>query len=77
MKNTRPEGPEELPQGLLQRMGHSTRAMESFFSLSRAQQQALLQNIEASTTGDEAKSRIEETFSVLESGNTDLFRCIQ
>ena len=76
MENRRPEGPEELPQGLLQRMGHSTRAMENFFSLSRAQQQALLSNIEASSTGDEAKSRIEQTLSALESGDIDRFRSI-
>ena len=63
---------EELPSGLLARMGHNTRAMETFFSCDKAERQAILDNITSATTGEEAKARIEHTLHELEQGRTDV-----
>lgn len=56
---------EEMPIGLLMQMAHNTRAMEGFFSMEDRRQQALLDYIRASPTGDEAKSRIEHAVESL------------
>ena len=63
---------EELPSGLLTRMGHNTRAMETFFSCDEAERQAILDNITSATTGDEAKARIEHTLHELEQGRSNV-----
>lgn len=62
------EGWDELPSGLLARMGHNTRAMETFFSFDESERQAILQNIAGAQTGEEAKARIEHTLHELEQG---------
>ena len=63
---------EELPSGLLARMGHNTRAMETFFSCDETERQAILDNITSATTGDEAKARIEHTLHELEQGRSNV-----
>ena len=63
---------EELPRGLLARMGHNTRAMETFISCDEAKRQAILDNITSATTGDEAKARIEHTLHELEQGRSNV-----
>ena len=66
---TRPkESWDELPSGLLARMGHSTRAMETFFSFDESERHAILENIQGAATGEEAKARIEHTMRELEQG---------
>ena len=47
---------EEMPVGLMMQMAHNTRAMDGFFSMDGARQQALLDYIRSSPTGEEAKS---------------------
>lgn len=63
---------EELPSGLLARMGRNTRAMETFFSCDDAERQAILDHITSATTGEEAKARIEHTLHELEQGRPDV-----
>ena len=60
---------EELPSGLLARMGHNTRAMETFFSYDAEKRHAILENIKNAPTGKEAKARIEYTLHTLERGS--------
>ena len=67
-----PEGWDELPSGLLARMGHSTRAMETFFSFDEHERRAILENIQNASTGTEAKSRIEHTMQELEQGRSGI-----
>ncbi|MBQ8144085.1 MAG: YdeI/OmpD-associated family protein [Butyricicoccus sp.] len=70
---TRPkEGWDELPSGLLARMGHSTRAMETFFSFDESERHAILENIQGAATGAEAKARIEHTMNELEQGRSGI-----
>ena len=70
---TRPqEGWDDLPSGLLARMGHSTRAMETFFSFDESERHAILENIREASTGAEAKSRIEHTMHELEQGRSGI-----
>ena len=70
---TRPkEGWDELPSGLLSRMGHSTRAMETFFSFDEPERRAILDNITGAQTGEEAKARIEQTLHELEQGRSGM-----
>ena len=70
---TRPkEGWDELPSGLLARMGHSTRAMETFFSFDESERNAILKNIRDASTGTEAKARIEHTMHELEQGRSGI-----
>lgn len=56
---------EEMPVGLMMQMAHNTRAMDGFFSMDGARQQALLDYIRSSPTGEEAKSRIEHAVESL------------
>lgn len=59
----------EMPSGLMSRMAHHTRAMDGFFSLDKSQQKALVRYIQGAESGDEAKSRIEETVEALEAAD--------
>lgn len=56
---------EDMPIGLMMQMAHNTRAMDGFFSMEPSRKQALLNYIRASSTGDEAKSRIEHAIEAL------------
>lgn len=56
---------EEMPIGLMMQMAHNTRAMDGFFSMDTGRQQQLLDYIRASSTGTEAKSRIEHAVESL------------
>ena len=55
----------EMPLGLMQAIAHDTRAMNGFFSLDTSQKNRIIRYVEASHTGDEAKSRIEEIQGML------------
>ena len=53
-------------------MGHSTRAMETFFSFDESERRAILENIQGAATGAEAKARIEHTMHALEQGRSGM-----
>lgn len=59
----------EMPTGLMSRIAHHTRAMDSYFSLSQDEQNTLMRFIESSATGAEAKSRVEHVVEALEKGS--------
>lgn len=58
--------PEELPVGLMMRIAQDARAMNGFFSMPHVEQQNMLDYIRSSSTGEEAKSRIESAIETLD-----------
>lgn len=58
--------PDELPVGLLERLGQNTRAMEGFFSLTEPERQQILAAITGAKTGTDAKARVENAVASLE-----------
>ncbi|MDF2539466.1 MAG: hypothetical protein K0S76_2487 [Herbinix sp.] len=59
-----------LPVGLGMRLALDMEAMTNFVNLSEDNKQQLVNYIEGSTSGDEAKSRVTEVVSNLHKGNS-------
>lgn len=64
---------EHMPIGLMMSLAQHQNAMKNFSLLDDSRQKAVIQYVESSTTGDEAKSRIQNTVNNLENGNTGFF----
>ncbi|HKL78803.1 MAG TPA: hypothetical protein VJ888_00045 [Mobilitalea sp.] len=59
-----------LPEGLGFRLAMDMRAMTNFVNLSEDKKQELINYIQGSTTGTEAKNRVTEVVSSLHSSNS-------
>ncbi len=55
----------ELPEGLLMRMGMDMNAMTNFVNMPDANKRQLINYIQSSTTGDEARNRVDEVINYL------------
>lgn len=64
------DGNSQLPVGLGMRLALDMKAMTNFSNLSDTKKQELINYIEGSTTGEEAKNRVTEVVSSLRSGDT-------
>lgn len=64
------DGGHQLPVGLGMRLALDMQAMTNFANLPEDKKQQLVNYIEGSTTGEEAKSRVTEVVSNLHNGNT-------
>lgn len=62
-----------LPVGLGMRLALDMEAMTNFVNLTEDKKKRLVDYIESSTTGDEAKSRVTEVVSNLHKGSSSSF----
>ena len=60
----------ELPVGLGMRMALDMKAMTKFASLSQEEKKNLINYVESSTTGEEARNRVSEVISNLHNGES-------
>lgn len=56
---------EELPLGLMMRLGQDLSAMNTFSNLNDSEKMQMVDYIKQATTGDEAKARIEQVLDAL------------
>ncbi len=59
---------EQLPEGLGFRLAMDMKAMSNFVNMPDANKKQMINYIESSTTGDEAKNRVTEVVSNLHNG---------
>jgi hypothetical protein len=64
------DGNSQLPVGLGMRLALDMKAMTNFSNLSDTRKQELINYIEGSTTGEEAKNRVTEVVSNLHNGGS-------
>ncbi|NLO09639.1 MAG: hypothetical protein GX129_07170 [Clostridiales bacterium] len=64
------DGNSQLPVGLGMRLALDMKAMTNFSNLSDTKKQELINYIEGSTTGEEAKNRVTEVVSSLHNGGS-------
>lgn len=64
-----PEGP-DLPLGLGMKLAQDPAAMDAFSNMTNAQRGAMIDYIQGSTTGNEAKARIAGAIRQLRNGQT-------
>lgn len=64
------DGKNAIPEGLGFRLALDMNAMKNFVNLPDDKRQQLVNYIQGSTTGDEAKNRVTEVVSNLHNGNT-------
>ncbi|MGN1008797.1 MAG: hypothetical protein ACI4PV_07600 [Butyricicoccus sp.] len=69
-----PENNNYRPEELLYRMGHSTRAMNAFFSLDEHEREAVLGSIAAEPDITQAEARMEREMAWLEAIGQDYDR---
>ena len=67
-----PDGP-DLPMGLGMQLAQEPKALQAYGNLSHSEKEALINYIQSSTTGDDAKNRIMESISRLKNGPGDSF----
>lgn len=63
------DGKSQLPIGLGMRLALDMKAMTNFANLPDEKKKELINYIESSTTGDEAKNRVSEVISSLHDGS--------
>jgi len=63
----------QLPEGLGFRLALDMRAMTNFANLPRDKREKLVNYIQSSTSGEDAKRRVTEVVNSLQSGNIDSF----
>ena len=63
----------EIPEGLMMTFAANPSAMTYFSSLSKDQQQRIIDYVQSSTSGTEAKERILNVVSMLGDGKSELF----
>ena len=68
MNQSKP-GAGNMPIGLMMSLAQNPEAMHNFSLLSDEEQKSVIQFVENSSTGKEAKSRIERAVQNLEAGN--------
>ncbi|MBS7225261.1 MAG: hypothetical protein KH050_07925 [Clostridiaceae bacterium] len=66
-----PEKNSYRPEELLYHMGHSTRAMNAFFSMNEEERSAILNGIAVQSTPEQAELQMEKEFSRLEALGED------
>lgn len=64
---------EHMPIGLMMSLAQHQKAMKNFSLLDDSRQKAVIQYVESSTTGEDAKNRIQSTVENLEKGNAGFF----
>ncbi|WP_411678443.1 YdeI/OmpD-associated family protein [Caproicibacter sp.] len=60
----------DMPIGLMMSLAQHTNAMKTFGRLDDEQQKSVIRYVEDSTTGEEAKSRIQNAVQNLDQGDT-------
>lgn len=61
----------DLPVALGNRMGHDTRAMDTFFGLDEERRQQVIRYVQSAQDGADAKSRVEHTMRLLSEGGIE------